>query len=112
MSATRFVVVRLALAFACIPAAHALNVGRRVALRGAASAAAVSVGSQAANAVATLEDAAFSAGDTRKAAGRSFFEYILPPVRERMTVRTAIGIGENGDGMWEIAIFNIQMSSA
>ena len=50
---------------------------------------------------AVLEpSAAYENGISKPDAGRAFYEVILPPVQNRATVRTAIGRGENGDGMW------------
>ena len=53
-----------------------------------------------ANAAVLEPTASYSLGVSKPEAGRDFFEVILPPVRGRATVRTAIGRGEGGDGMW------------
>jgi len=73
------------------------HLGRRAAV-GTFFGLSAAVGSPTTTSAAQLEPSAFAAGDTLPEAGRAFFETILPPVRSRATVRTAIG--RDGEGMW------------
>ena len=78
-----------------------VQINRRSALAGLASAAATLPAVLLPASAADLEPiSAYSLGVTKSEAGRDFYEVILPPVRGRATVRTPIGRGEAGDGMW------------
>jgi len=53
-----------------------------------------------ANAAVLEPKSDYSLGVSRPQAGRDFYEVILPPVRGRATVRTALGRSVSGDGIW------------
>jgi len=77
------------------------SISRRSAIAGlAGTAAALSSRLLPANAAVLEPKADYSLGVSRPQAGRDFYEVVLPPVRDRATVRTALGRGESGDGMW------------
>lgn len=88
-------------AAAAVAAGLQLDPPRKLDRRGALSGAVAALGAAmppVAALAASLEPT--SPGVSEPASGRYFPEVILPPVRGRATVRTAMGRGPDGDGMW------------